>query len=128
MPICPDKYRGTPKYFIAFSEIITAARYGGTITYQELAIAVGFPLTGNALGAMISQLLGEISEDEHLRGRPMLSAIVTKKDGTLGEGFFNLARDLDLLTNDSLEGRKKFCEDQKKAIYHIWRTPIRTVK
>jgi hypothetical protein len=42
-------------------------------------------------------LLGEISAGEHAAGRPLLSAVVVRRDPTLpipGPGFFRLAKDL----------------------------------
>jgi hypothetical protein len=45
------QYRGTREYALIFAELITAARYRGTVTYQELAELVGLPLQGNFMGA-----------------------------------------------------------------------------
>jgi len=45
----------------------------------------------------VGRLLGEISEDEHDAGHPLLSAIVVDKNSSLaGPGFFKLVRDLKL--------------------------------
>jgi len=38
-----DKYRGTKLYHLVFNELITAARYRGTVTYQEIAKMMGLP-------------------------------------------------------------------------------------
>ncbi len=45
-----DKYRGTKDYFLIYAELIRAARYRGTVTYQELADFVGLPLRGSYMG------------------------------------------------------------------------------
>jgi hypothetical protein len=45
----------------------------------------------------VGRLLGEISDDEHDAGRPLLSAIaVDKNSGLAGRGFFKLVRDMKL--------------------------------
>lgn len=41
------KYRGTKGYFLIYAELIRAARYRGTVTYQELADLIGLPLHGS---------------------------------------------------------------------------------
>jgi hypothetical protein len=100
----PDKYRGSGQYFIVFEELVNAARYRGTVTYQELADLVGLPILGAHMGREIARMLGEISEDESTRGRPMLSAVAVGVDGSPGDGFFELAKTLGKLSADVLEG------------------------
>ena len=39
-----NTHRGTKAYLLIYAELITAARYRGTVTYQELAELVGLPL------------------------------------------------------------------------------------
>ncbi|MFC2023429.1 hypothetical protein ACFLT5_01690 [Chloroflexota bacterium] len=36
MPIVPDKHRGTIAYYLVYCQLIRAARYRGTITYQAI--------------------------------------------------------------------------------------------
>jgi len=88
------QYRGSKEYQLVFAELITASKYRGTLTYQEVAKLLGWPLTGQYMGTEIGRILGEISEDEASNGRPMLSAIVTTVEGYPGPGFFELARQL----------------------------------
>lgn len=38
------KYRGKPEYFRVFSELITAAKFRGTVTYQEIAKILFFSI------------------------------------------------------------------------------------
>ena len=121
MPIVPDKYREKKEYLLAISEIINAARYGGTTTYQAIALIAGLPLSGNHMGREVGHLLGEIVEDEVKRGRPMLSAVVVDSRGKVGPGFFSLAKDLGKLTDTSEEGKQKFYEQELKACYETWR-------
>ena len=90
-----SKYRGTREYALVYRELITAASYRGTVTYQEIAAIMGLPLTGSHMAREVGLILGEISEDEVNNGRPMLSAVAVSKDGRSSEGFFGLAESLD---------------------------------
>lgn len=114
------KYRGKKEYLLVLAELITAARYKGRVTYQEIAKLIGFPLEGNYMGAEIGHLLGEISEDEVKNGRPMLSAIVVNTTGRPGPGFFDLARYLKRLTGTSSEEEHRFWERELSAVHDAW--------
>ena len=108
------RYRGTKAYSLIFSELITAAKYRGTITYQEIAKIIGLPLQGNYLGSEVGALLGEISEDEVENGRPMLSAIAVDTKGKPGKGFYPWAKKLKRQKNETDE---VFWKNECKAVY-----------
>lgn len=114
------QYRCTREYALIFAELITAARYRGTVTYQELAALVGLPLQGNFIGAELGEYLGAISEDEVQQGRPMLSAIAVTTTGKPGGGFLPWARQLGRLTSDDPGVQQAFWEAEKKAVYATW--------
>ncbi len=118
------KYRGKPEYFRIFLEIITVAKYRGTITYQEIAKILCFPLTGNYMGSEIGHLLGEISEDEVNSGRPMLSAVAVNVSGKPGPGFFELARHLHRLGSENQDDEIQFWENELKSVYDTWKTKL----
>lgn len=120
MPTVQAKYRGTREYHLVFCRLITAARYRGTCRYQQLAPILGLPLQGNYLGREIGKILGEISEDEALVGRPVLSAVAVNSNGQPGEGFFSLARMLGKLTTTDESGDQDFWQAEKEAIYQVW--------
>ncbi len=120
MPIVADKYRNTTAYHLIYTELTTAARYRGTVTYQEIAQLMGLPLSGSHMGREVGYILGEISEDEHLQGRPMLSAVAVGVSGEPGEGFFGLANDLGKNTGDTADDKRKFWKAEKKAAYETW--------
>jgi hypothetical protein len=126
MTVVVDKYRGTKEYCMIYSELINAAKYRGTVTYQEVAKIVGLPLLGNYMGAEIGHLVGEISEDEFIAGSPMLSAIVVNTTGKPGPGFFGLARHLGKLHSTSRDEELKFWEREKKAVYDQWKVILKT--
>jgi len=129
MSVVQTKYRGSKEYYLAYAELVTAARYRGTVTYQEIAQIMGLPLRGRYMANEVARLVGEISEDEHLHGRPMLSAIVVRKhEGDPGAGFFVLAKDLGKLQDDSEAGKRRFWEQEKAAVYATWQRELRPKK
>ena len=125
MPVVSDKYRGTKEYHLIYSELITAARYRGTITYQEIAQIIDLPLTGNYMGSEIGHLLGEISEDEFNAGRPLLSSIAVSVNGSPSSGFFSLARSLGKPSEESKDGEKDFWEEECKGVYETWKVILK---
>jgi hypothetical protein len=122
MSVVENHYRGKKEYALVYSELIVAAKYRGTITYQEIAQIVGLPLQGNYMQKEIGQILGEISDDEVSNGRPMLSAIAVGVSGNPGQGFFNLARELGRLRDDD---EQRFWEAERKAVYDTWKIELK---
>jgi hypothetical protein len=59
MAIQKDRYRGTGEFFLVFDELVRAARYRGTVTYQEIADLMGLPLTGSHMGTEVGHLVGK---------------------------------------------------------------------
>ena len=122
----PGKYRGSKEHFLVYCELIRAARHRGTVTYQEIAEIMGLLLTGARMGAEIGHMIGAISVDEHGYGRPMLSAIAVSVKGLPGPGFFNLARELGKLQDDSEESERRFWEEEKKEVYATWQKDFKS--
>lgn len=120
MTLLKDKYRGTREYALVHAELITAARYRGTVTYQEVAQVMGLPLRGSHMAREVGQMLGSISEDEAASGRPMLSAIAVGVSGRPGDGFFGFARDLGKLKGEAREEEQRFWEGERAAVYETW--------
>jgi hypothetical protein len=120
MPVVSDKYRGTLEYFNVHSELVTAAQYQGVVTYVEVARILGIRQLGHHMAREVGQILGEISEDEVLRGRPMLSALAVGGAGMPSKPFFDLASQLGLLQDDSLTGQKRFWNRVRTAVYQTW--------
>lgn len=111
----------TVEYHLIYSELIKAARNRGTVTYQELAHVVGLPVTGNHMGRRIGDLLGAVSQNEAMQGRPMLSAIAVTSAGKVSSGFFTLARQMELIKSESPGDEQKFLEDQQRKCYATWK-------
>jgi hypothetical protein len=117
-----SKYRGSKEYVLVYAELVTAARYRGTLTYPDVGRAMGLKtFTGNHFSRVTGQILGEISEDEVCQGRPMLSAIAVGK-GTHkpGDGFFEFARQLGRLKSEDSAAERAFWEAEVKAVYETW--------
>lgn len=115
-----SKYRDTKEYHLVFCKLIDAAQKQSEVSYKEIASILGIHTPGNHMSREVGQILGEISEDEHAAGRPMLSAIVERVDGIPGEGFFTLARRLGKLLAVDAEGEIKFWMDEREKVFQTW--------
>jgi len=116
--------------------IIEVARTGETITYKELMQEFGIPRGNPKRGIGIGDVVGEISEYEYSRRRPLVSAIVVRSDsdtkicpkGHPGGGFFglpgipsNLKRDETKFDDPLTEEDQKFLMDEQKKIWEFWK-------
>ena len=115
------RFRGTVAYYQVMTELLHAAHYRGVTTYQEIAWIMGLPSNNGFMNAATEQILGEISEDEVLAGRPMLGAVAVGVGGTPGAAFYRLARDLGRLHYGADEGR--FWMNELETVYEAWRRP-----
>lgn len=122
MSIVKSKYRGTKAYALVFTELITAAKYRGTFTYMEIAKILGITRPGSNMANQVGKILGEISEDEAVLARPMLSAIAVGVEGKPGSGFFGLAKDLGRFTDGDDE--QAFWEKERQAVYDFWKVEL----
>jgi len=113
------KYFGTEKFEKVYCKLIKAARDKQLITYGEIAKIMRLPPSGDYMAKETGQILGEISEYEHLHGRPLLSAIVVRGDKKMpGEGFFAMSRQLSELEEDMDEWT--FWKIELKRVYDTW--------
>ena len=117
----PDPSVRSNQYHLVFSELISAARRRGPVTDQEIAKMLGLPMSGNYMGSQIARVAGQISTDERVAGRPMLTAILVNTTGIPGPGFFNLARELGKLDSSKKEDERAFWEAEKAAVYDEWK-------
>ena len=121
MTTVSSKYRGTKEYHLAYMTLITAAQYRGLVTYARIAQILGITQPGHHMAREVGQLLGEISEDEHLNGRPMLSALAVGVTGRPGEGFFALARGLGKLSTEDPAESERFWQSERERVYETWK-------
>ncbi len=116
-----SRYRGKKEYALVYAELIAAAKYRGTVTYQEIAQIMGLPLSGNHMSREVGWILGEISEYELENSRPMLSAIAISVTGKPGGGFYDWAKKLGRFTSDD---EQSFWESECKAVYDTWKVKL----
>ena len=116
-----SKYRGTQDYIRLLTDLVTAAQYRGTTTYQHIATIMGLPTSGNYMGRAVGQILNEISEDEVQRGRPMLSAVVINTDGRPGAGFYDAAVKFGRAPANADEA---FWNQERAAVHDAWKRPL----
>ena len=125
MTVVPDKYRGTKEYEQVRAEMIKAAKREDTILYTDIASIMGLPSSGHYMSREVGHMSGEISEDEHSQGRPMLSAVaVSVRTRIPGSGFFDLARSLGKLQDSSGQAERHFWEEEKVAVYVAWQEDL----
>lgn len=117
-----SQYRGTTVYIHVLAELVRAAQYRGLTTYQDMAVIMGLPQSGNLMGRETGEILGEIVEDELNAGRPMLSAVVVGVGGRPGHGFFDLGRQRRRFTEGQTE--EQFWAAEREAVYAAWRRPL----
>ena len=78
-----------------YEELKDVAARGTTATYSEIAPLADLDMDDPSHRDEIGRLLGEISEHEHGKNRPLLSVVVIHKDNNMpGPGFFKLAKRL----------------------------------
>ena len=65
MPVVSDKYRGTTKYFHVHAELVRAAQYQGRTTYQDIALLMGLPQSGNYSALLAETAIGLPSTTAH---------------------------------------------------------------
>ena len=80
-----------------YEELRRVARSEDVTYYSCVAPLVGLDMDLLEDRNRIANILDRISTTEHQAGRPLLSAVVIRKDKNMpGRGFFNLARRLRL--------------------------------
>jgi len=119
------KYKGQIIFQKVYWELIQAAQYRGYVTYQEIAQMMSLPLTGSYMGKEVGQMLGEISEEEQERGRPMLSAVAVGVSDSPGEGFFVLAKRLEHQFEDTPSDKNEFWEEEKQKVYQTYQRELK---
>lgn len=78
-------------------ELIRVAKSRGYVNYSDVAPLAGLNMDLAHDRSQIAGILDGISQSEHNRGFPLLSAVVIRKDKNMtGNGFFALAKRLGL--------------------------------
>ena len=120
MAIVADKYRGTKTYSLVYCKLLNAARKKEGVSYKEIGQIMGLEAHVD-MAKEIGRLLGEINEDEHNNGRPMLSAVAVEPSTRMpGEGFFHFAKELNKFQGETDEDKREFWRDEIQRVYEIW--------
>ena len=78
-------------------ELLRVARSQRVVNYSDVAPLAGLNMDSPEDRNRIADILDVISQAEHRAGKPLLSAVVIRRDKNMpGAGFFNLARRLGL--------------------------------
>jgi len=119
------------------AELIETARKGKTITYGELMREFGIPRGHSKPGVGIGSVVGEISEYEHSKGRPLLSVIAVGADsetrtchqGHPSGGFFglegvplHLRRSPDVFSDRLTIKEQEFVKKEQEEVWDYWKT------
>ena len=84
-----------------YRRLIEVAERQDVVNYSDIAPLVKLQMDSPADRNRMANILDNISSAEHRAGRPLLSAVVIRKDKNMpGNGFFKLARGLGLHTED----------------------------
>ena len=103
---------------IIYQELVRVAADGDITYYSDIAPLVGLDMNFPDDRNQISNILGEISRREYEGGRPLLSAVVILRNENIpGEGFFNLARGLELYDEDN---DMKFWIQELRRVHDYW--------
>lgn len=101
-----------------YKKLKEIARAGQKTTYQEIAPLAGLPSRGSYMGRILGELLREICKNEYCQGRPLLSAVVVRKNsGMPGNGFFREARCLGVYCGDD---DKAFWQGELHKVHEYW--------
>ncbi len=101
------KYKGTDKYNLVYERLKSVAENRQKTDYSAV-FAIMKLTPGNHAAKEAGHLLGEISEQMHKEGKPMLSAlVVSQQKGRPGSGFFELAVKLGRLPENASEDEKE---------------------
>ena len=103
-----------------YQEIIKVAKSGNTTYYSDIAPMVGLDMGFPPDRNRISDILDEISRNEHANGRPLLSAVVILKEENIpGQGFFTLAQSLGLCDGNP-DSELKFWVQELHRVHAYW--------
>ena len=113
-----SKYRNTKYYDSVYILLCSAANKNELLSYKIIWELMELK-PGNHAAKEAGHLLGEISEDTHLSGKPLLSAIViNKRKKEPGPGFYILAEKLGKLPmNKMYEEKKSYWEKERDIVF-----------
>ncbi|MBW1981783.1 MAG: hypothetical protein JRJ12_11240 [Deltaproteobacteria bacterium] len=120
MAVALQRYRGSQIYCLVYCRLLEAARKKEGVWYEELRQMMALE-PGADSAREIGRLLGEINEEEHSNGRPLLSAVAVDPTTRMpGEGFFRYARQVNKFAGETEEDKRQFWRDEIQKVYEVW--------
>jgi len=115
--IITSRYAGTQEYNLVFKRLKEIASNRRSTDYSTI-FAIMKLKGGHHASREAGHLLGEISVETHMAGKPMLSAIVVNQTGRPGKGFYELATKLGKLEpKASDDDRENFWRREVNAVF-----------
>lgn len=109
------------------NKLIELARQKTTWTYSQLneQLMLGLNFDNGHDRDVIGEWLGEVSIHEFNNQRPLLSALITHKNGMReqGDGFYKLCEDLYGKKWQDLKANKKWENQMIAECYEFWTNP-----
>ena len=105
--------------------LIEKAQNQETITYEDLAISLGLPSSGNALGKTLGVILGEVNEWSMKRGQPYLTSLVIRKSGEdqglPGRGFWEMILPGHILSASNRSARRSMLTVLHSQVFNYYK-------
>ncbi len=103
---------------VIYEELKRVAMSGSTTNYTDVGVLIGLDMNSPADRNEIATILDSISNFEHARGNPLLSAVVLLKDKNMpGNGFFSLAK---RLSKQKGEEDLDFWLSELRLVHNTW--------
>lgn len=112
------KYKGISEYHAVLERLKVIGSNRRQTDYSTV-FAIMKLKPGNQAAREAGHLLGEICDQMHKEGKPMLSALVVRQDtGKPGDGFFEMATKLGRLpANASEQEKDEFWKREVNAVF-----------
>ncbi len=104
-----------------YEKLKDVARQKQLISYSEAGSIVGLNMNRPPDRVILASLLNEICEYEVDLNRPMLAAIVVRKNSKWpSQGFYKLARQLGKLHSEEPPHEQDFLKSEQEQVYKSW--------
>lgn len=108
------------EFIEVYCTLIGVAKSESTISYQEIAKIMNLGSAGNYMAKEVGEMVGTISLTEHIFQRPLLSAVVVRRDtNEPGKGFFELAESLGVFDSNN-QAQTDFWKQELQKVYGVW--------
>jgi len=110
-----------------YQRLTNVAAAQSTVPYSELAGFLGLEMSNPDDRIRLGAMLDEINHAEHVASRPMISAVVVHaQEGLPGAGFFECARELNVLKTRNRQEELAFFVGELRRVHDYWHGADRT--